>query len=588
MIVALPVISFLCFGFLCLCLLGPHVRSDVPQLSLILWLIVGNVIHGLNSLIWSGNTDIHVPVWCDIVTKVLIATGFAIPACCLCMAAHLELLASHRPFVTTRPARRARLIFNLTICWIIPVIYSLLHLIVQNHRFDIVRDFGCSAAIHSSIPSVLVVWLPSFLFSVVSFIISGISLHHSFQVSASRFEEHILNRLNVAPSLYLRRITSVFILTIVTITFSVFILFTRSDFRSFAYWEALHAHFKEIFVLGPSPDRSLAKMMWWLIPTVSIAYILLWITVGEDVRDVVKALRSGKVTFPSLPRPVLPKPRSILPIHLGTRKKTTKSRPVYRPQLVAPVLVSGWDEMLDLHAQRSCSSPPFKSSSSSPSTTPTKSPLDPTAHPHFSAAVSERSSDSEGDKKFTISTLEYLTSPAARSLGLTSPVLSSPPPAYRSPFSETSHLFVPSDPFSKSPEITKSIPDDVASTSSSLYDIPWPAPPSIVTESGCLVVPQLRPHSPALSDASFVGTTPKRSTTPPNLRHPPFRGPSIYAIPDKRGDAAPGAAKQLSRTQCLHRELGLSRLNVGIDKKRSAEAIYMTVVTHETREPRAL
>ncbi|KAF9261032.1 STE3-domain-containing protein [Marasmius fiardii PR-910] len=580
MIIALPVISFLCFAFLCLCLVGSHVRSDIPQLSLVLWLIIGNVIHGLNSLIWSDNTDIHIPVWCDIVTKVLIAAGLALPACCFCMATHLERLASNRPFVTTKPALRVLMFFDLTICWIVPVIFSLLHLIVQHHRFDIIRDFGCFAAIHSSIPSVLVVWLPPFLFCLTSFIFAGLSLHHSFRLSASRFEEHILNRLNVSASLYLRQVITVLILTILTTAFSIFILFTRSDFQSFANWDALHANFKKIFVLGPSPDLSVARMAWWLVPATSIVYIVLWVVVGEDVRCGIRAIRSGKITLPSFPRPPafkLPKPHSLLPIHLSKRNNSPNPnpRPVYRPQLVAPVLVSGWDEMLDMDARKSS---PTVSASSSASNSPTHAPTKP-PRPTLtvaSAVLPEQSSlPSDEDKKFAISTLGYLNSPTAQILGLHTPI--SPPPAYKTYLSEKSQVVLPPDPFAKSPAIIKSVPDDVASTVSSIYDIPWPAPPSNIPDSGSgrlvvpapAVAPMRRAHSPALSDASFAGSV-NRPMTPPNERHPPFCGPSISPI---------------SRSERLYGELGVGSSK---DSKPCAEVIYMTVVTHETREPRAL
>ncbi|KAJ8075729.1 hypothetical protein PM082_021359 [Marasmius tenuissimus] len=366
MIIALPVISFLCFALLSLSLLGPRVRNDVPQMSLVVWLVVGNLIHGVNSLVWSGNTDIHIPVWCDIVTKVLLAVAFALPASCFCMAANLELLASKRPLVDTESARRKRLVFTIIICWVAPVIYTLLHFIVQHHRFDIIRDFGCTAAIHSSAASVLVVWLPPFILSIGSFVLCGRSLHHSFRVSASQFEQHIHTRLGMSSSLYLRRMISVLVLTLAVTTISIFTLFARTDFRSFASWEALHIQFTKIFVLGESPDHKLALMMWWLTPVVSIAYVFLWLTVGQDLRDVVKAMKEGEITFPSLPRPRLPRARAILPTHFRKQERAKPSA-VHRPRPVAPVLVSGWDEMLDMHSVNS-------SSRSSPSPPPNKSP----------------------------------------------------------------------------------------------------------------------------------------------------------------------------------------------------------------------
>lgn len=64
----LPVVSFLCVGFLLL--LSPvflHSRN-VAVISLAVWLLCTNIIQGVNSIVWSGNDAVHVPAWCDIGT----------------------------------------------------------------------------------------------------------------------------------------------------------------------------------------------------------------------------------------------------------------------------------------------------------------------------------------------------------------------------------------------------------------------------------------------------------------------------------------------------------------------------------------
>ncbi|KAL0068229.1 hypothetical protein AAF712_004614 [Marasmius tenuissimus] len=537
-------------------------------MSLVVWLVVGNLIHGVNSLVWSGNTDIHIPVWCDIVTKVLLAVAFALPASCFCMAANLELLASKRPLVDTESARRKRLVFTIIICWVAPVIYTLLHFIVQHHRFDIIRDFGCTAAIHSSAASVLVVWLPPFILSIGSFVLCGRSLHHSFRVSASQFEQHIHTRLGMSSSLYLRRMISVLVLTLAVTTISIFTLFARTDFRSFASWEALHIQFTKIFVLGESPDHKLALMMWWLTPVVSIAYVFLWLTVGQDLRDVVKAMKEGEITFPSLPRPRLPRVRAILPTHFRKQGRAKPSA-VHRPRPVAPVLVSGWDEMLDMHSVNS-------SSRSSPSPPPpNKSPRPSLIRVSQHEKEPNCTPTKNEDKSFTASTMEFLSSPTARNLGLNSPILS-PPPVYNA---DKLH---PHKDLSKPP----AVPDDVASAVSSIHDIPWPSPPSTVPRVQPMIPKRPScPQSPAFSDISFAGSNPlRRSITPPNMRSPPFRGSSLSSIPSQVSVDRDGKDTYRTKLERLHQNLnlGLSPTDGGVKRKPSTEVFYMTVVTHET------
>ena len=64
----LPVVSFLCIGLLLL--LSPvfvHSRNTAV-ISLAIWLLLSNTIHGVDSIVWASNVTVHVPAWCDIGT----------------------------------------------------------------------------------------------------------------------------------------------------------------------------------------------------------------------------------------------------------------------------------------------------------------------------------------------------------------------------------------------------------------------------------------------------------------------------------------------------------------------------------------
>ena len=41
-------------------------RQYLPSFSLALWLLLANIIYGVDSLIWAGDAFIRVPIWCDI------------------------------------------------------------------------------------------------------------------------------------------------------------------------------------------------------------------------------------------------------------------------------------------------------------------------------------------------------------------------------------------------------------------------------------------------------------------------------------------------------------------------------------------
>ena len=62
----LPVISFFCFALLVIFIPTRRVRCNVANLAIVSWLAGYNLVHGINVLIWAGNVNIRVPVWCDI------------------------------------------------------------------------------------------------------------------------------------------------------------------------------------------------------------------------------------------------------------------------------------------------------------------------------------------------------------------------------------------------------------------------------------------------------------------------------------------------------------------------------------------
>ena len=62
----LAFLSFVCAVCLAVFISVRRIRTSVPRLSIIIWLCGYNLVHGINALLWSGNVDIHTPVWCDI------------------------------------------------------------------------------------------------------------------------------------------------------------------------------------------------------------------------------------------------------------------------------------------------------------------------------------------------------------------------------------------------------------------------------------------------------------------------------------------------------------------------------------------
>ncbi|KAI0729154.1 pheromone A receptor-domain-containing protein [Fomitopsis betulina] len=272
---ALAAVAFLCVVFLA-CLLPAYWTSrNVAMLTLIWWLILCNAIQGVNAVVWAGNTETKIPVWCDISTKLLMGVRVAIPATCVCLSNRV------RHLLMTGDAKGGIgiLSFDLITCIAIPVTYMVLHIIVQDYRFNLTENFGCSPAIYDSIPALFLVWLPPLIFSICAIALtcttmysghkrgfalvcvrqSGNGGHHTFD-----FLRPLLRSLLIASLLL---VSSVFSLHAV--------LATPSHFLPWTSWNAVHAQLSQANVIPISApmERTDIALTWWTVPASSFVLI---------------------------------------------------------------------------------------------------------------------------------------------------------------------------------------------------------------------------------------------------------------------------------------------------------------------------
>ncbi|TFY61868.1 hypothetical protein EVG20_g6898 [Dentipellis fragilis] len=265
-----------------------HWRArNVPTLSIIAWLFVSNFIYGINTSIWAGNARILVPVWCDIVTKIQIGSNIALPAACFCLCVHLERIASVRQAHTTRTSKTRQMIFDLSMCWLLPILYMILHYIVQGHRFDIVEDFGCRPTVYVSIASLFIVFIPPLALTVATLILGGVALAHFFRRRLS-FARH-LQQSNSAltTARYFRLMVMALVEMFWTLVVSSLnVWFTcRGGLRPWISWDNVHVGFSQIgqfpTVLIPKDDLRWTFALWWTIP-ISAFIFSAFFAFGED------------------------------------------------------------------------------------------------------------------------------------------------------------------------------------------------------------------------------------------------------------------------------------------------------------------
>lgn len=121
----------------------------------------------------------------------MIGINLALPAACLCICMHLEHVASARPGPLLIAEKRRRRIFELVMCFGLPIIFmglreyllphvgglltqALIDYVVQGHRFDIMQGYGCRPSTYFSIPALFVVWIPPLILASIGIVYSGV------------------------------------------------------------------------------------------------------------------------------------------------------------------------------------------------------------------------------------------------------------------------------------------------------------------------------------------------------------------------------------------------------------------------------
>ncbi|KAJ7028139.1 putative fungal pheromone GPCR, STE3-type [Mycena alexandri] len=271
-----------------------HWRArNIPTLSIISWLFILNVSYGVNAVVWAGNTDLVLPVWCDIVTKIKIGATFALPSSCLCLAVQLHAIAS---FLKTSNRRRRAMVLDLVLCYGLPILIMALHYIVQGHRYDIVEDFGCRPAMYISWLSLLLVDLPPAIASFLALVFCGLALSSFFRRRSAFIHMIKESDSGLTTSRYVRLMAMTTLLgTWNAIVIGIGLWATYSDgLRPWTSWADVHFNFSRIqpypIAEFPGPLLRLTYLLWAAVP-ISALLFFSFFAFGEDAMKEYRNLR---------------------------------------------------------------------------------------------------------------------------------------------------------------------------------------------------------------------------------------------------------------------------------------------------------
>ncbi|PPQ96632.1 hypothetical protein CVT26_010672 [Gymnopilus dilepis] len=566
MVLTLAIASFICTTLLPAFLFSQRLRT-VPGLAVVLWLIIFNLLHGVNAVILATNVDVHIPAWCDVATKLMLGTDVAIPGAFLCSAMRLELVSSSRAMASNPKVLRNRTILEIMICYFLPVIYMLLHLIGQDRRFDLIQGYGCFPSTHPSTLAFLLVWIPPLTMSGIAFVFYGISIHNIGVLRGTYLTAHLEARSTMNSSIFYRRLITGMILTGALILISLSSLFSVHSFQPWTSWNDVHSQMSQIEIVTSPDDIINLRFSWWAYFAISCLYIFLSLIIGEETRDIYRWLRDLFKGRNNLQR------KLVLPLY-ARKKKTagpemtataqTQSRPLTLE------LKSGWDDRWDSKPVRKGSKRSATSVSSSTSCqSPTNEMMDE-------------------DLEFMSSTLSYLGSPAARSLGITSPISTPPPAKIAQPRTALEIPFKPSsppplplpkcDPTLMTPNVLK----DVNPPINSVFDANWPIPPSSPTPS----IPRSyhrsdsrsRSRSP-VSSADDVPSPYNSCARPVRPGSRPFAdsyaAPSMHTPPPSIRSPTKKTVPKRPSLRALRRTWSKEHLG---EERNAPEVIHMTIV----------
>ncbi|KAI0031224.1 GPCR fungal pheromone mating factor, partial [Vararia minispora EC-137] len=256
----IPVLNILTAALVLYTLLSISLRgtwnSGVVMLGS--WVFIRTSIRGTEAIVWSNNFENKAPVWCDISTHVVIAASFAgIPACSLIISRRLHHVICSYALNSASDIRRKSFLFDIALGIGLPLCLMALFPVVQDVRFQVVEDMGCSISMAAAIFTLLAfqswgVILP--LISIILYfptIIRELYVHHK-QMNSVLSSMGVLDRTRYMRLVAIACMDMLMTLPIGTITLA----------------EALHQDSQLPFwppwptILANNPPRLIPEMAW--------------------------------------------------------------------------------------------------------------------------------------------------------------------------------------------------------------------------------------------------------------------------------------------------------------------------------------
>jgi len=245
--------SFAFLGFLlCAIPLPWHLEAwNTGTCLYMIWTGLACLNQFINSIIWRGNAFNWAPVWCDISTKFMIGTNFAIPAASLVIIRrlyHIRVDSVKMVNLTTAEKRRAVYV-DLAIGMGIPVAGMILHYIPQGHRFNILEDLGCWPHTHNDWVAYVLVFIPPILIGLVSAVYGILNIIAFNKIRTQFHGFNFSGHSNLTSSRYVRLMCLAGIEVLCTVPLGCYMVYRNSQgnaIRPWISWDSVHWRFSRV------------------------------------------------------------------------------------------------------------------------------------------------------------------------------------------------------------------------------------------------------------------------------------------------------------------------------------------------------
>ncbi|OCH87184.1 putative fungal pheromoneG-protein-coupled receptor [Obba rivulosa] len=238
---------YICFAFLGFVLVSIplywHLEAwNVGCVLYIFWCGSQCLIQAINMIIWKNNAINWAPVWCDITSRWMLASGVGVCACSLIINRRLYKIASVNAVSTTRSEKRRMVITDLCIGLGIPILQVLLYWFIQGHRFDIYEGIGCFYAMPNTILSYFLSDTWPLVIGMVSFVYCCLTLR-AFYKRRKQFAEFISTNSNLTFHRYFRLMGLAGIEIICTIPLSAYTIWVNASQPIYKWRGLADVHF---------------------------------------------------------------------------------------------------------------------------------------------------------------------------------------------------------------------------------------------------------------------------------------------------------------------------------------------------------